>query len=242
MKSEEIGYIQEDNGQWRFKLRVPDFLARWDVYAVWEKERTLNMEKNLKPGMVLFDIGAEKGWQSAVYAQFVGGENMVLIEPTAEYWPNLKFIWEENKLGMPKMCFAGLISPKSLGAQPVLNKWPAESDGPLFDGLKYVYLHDNPGNQQASIDDLALLAKPDALTMDCEGVEIRILEGAIETLRNHRPLVWASLHPDMALANYGSNISEVHNLMASVGYTGKLLGTDHEEHWFFWPEERQVEL
>ena len=56
----------------RYRVKIPKFLAEahewWDS---WEKERFASIQENLREGDILFDVGAETGWISAIYAQFV---------------------------------------------------------------------------------------------------------------------------------------------------------------------------
>lgn len=73
-----------------YKFWLPRPLADWDVFDYWEKERFGSMKKHLKYGEILFDIGTEQGWCNLIYAEFVGAENMVLIEPTYEFWGNIR--------------------------------------------------------------------------------------------------------------------------------------------------------
>lgn len=244
-----------DQHPYKFNLMLPEPLASWDVFDYWEKERTRSIKSNLKKGDVLFDIGAEHGWLSVIYAQFVGGENMVLFEPTPEFWPNIKATWEANHLAIPRANMWALVgsesaAPPSLAGNTVkslgVKEWPdAANTGQLISKLAYRYLHD-PGHVDQtptiSIDDFVDITGivPGALTMDTEGAEILVLKGAEKTLREHKPLVWASLHPDLAIRDGYGDIQNVHDFMASLRYLSKHLATDHEEHWLYYPIGKEV--
>lgn len=228
-----------------FELPVP--LADWDVFDYWEKERFDSMRDNLKQGMVLFDIGTEQGWCNLIYAQFVGPENMVLIEPTQEFWPNIKQIWERNYDKTPKAFYNGLISDKTTDdrkTNPHFAKWwPKASDGDMIDRNKYQYIDANDENvPEMTIDDYVETTGvvPDALTMDTEGAEIVILRGAEKTLRKHKPLVWASVHPDLAIEHGFGDTKNVYEFMDKMGYDHKYLATDHEVHELFYPKGTEV--
>lgn len=238
------GYIQTVNHgakelhEYAYYLMLPTFLANWDVWDYWEKERTEKMAKHLKHGDILFDIGSEVGWLSAVYAQMVGGENMVLFEPTPEFWPNIKETFEHNDLGMPKATFSGLIGKESTPKPKVhVGKWPQDAHADqLIDAMKYRYIHEHGDiTEQISIDDFVKQTDivPRALTMDTEGAEILILQGAVKTLAAHDVLVWVSIHPDLAIANGYGDTQNIHDLMNSLGYKGEFLARDHEDHWLF---------
>lgn len=229
---------------YKFNLMLPEPLASWDVYDYWERARTLSIQENLKRGDVLFDIGAEYGWQSVIYSMFVGPNNMVLMEPTAEYWPNIKEIWDRNGLEKPRGFWAGLVGSenKNLPAMAKLTDWPEIANGDqLADHMGYTYIHEH-GHvlPQITIDKYVEITSiiPDALTMDTEGAEILVLLGARKTLEKYKPIVWASLHPDLAIKNYGSAVQRIHILMEDLGYKSKFLDEDHEEHWVFWHPDR----
>lgn len=231
---------------YKYRVMLPFPLADWDVFDYWEKERTESMQENLNQGDVLFDIGAENGWLSAIYAQMVGGENMVLFEPTPEYWPNIKLTFEKNALGVPRACYTGLVSNRSLKAKTnnpealAIGDWPIEATrGELLENMKYRYVHEHGAmTDQISIDNFVKKTGivPRALTMDTEGAEIAILEGAKKTLKDNDVLVWASIHPELATKNGYGDTENIHELMKSLGYSEKFLATDHEDHWFFWKE------
>lgn len=224
----------------KYHLILPDFLASWDVWDYWEKERTFSLKDNLSHGEILWDIGSEVGWLSVVYAKFVGPENVVLIEPTPEFWGNIKHTWLRNCNNvMPRASFDGLLGDVDEG-EPIWHdrEFPANAEQDLIDKMAYRYVHNNQLKDPRPVAKIDTLVErfgvvPDALTMDTEGSEMLILKGAENTLRNHKPKVWVSVHPDLGLRDYGTQVGEVKAYMESLGYTGEHLSTDHEEHWFF---------
>lgn len=248
----EVKYIKihadgpAETHPYKYNVMLPRPLADWDVFDYWEKERTDCMDKTLEKGDVLFDIGAENGWLSAIYAQFVGAENMVLMEPTPEYWPNIKAVWKMNGLANPKACWSGLISNENKGFSASGHKkgskvefgWPDDSNtDSLMEVMRYRYIHEHGHmTPQITIDKFVELSGvvPAALTMDTEGAELFILQGAVKTLKKSKPVVFVSIHPELAVkAGYGDT-QQIHDLMQSLGYSSHFLATDHEDHWVFW--------
>lgn len=56
----------------RWDLAVPEHrVEHWRVNPYWEPARLESMAANLRPGMVLYDIGAEQGDLSALFAKWV---------------------------------------------------------------------------------------------------------------------------------------------------------------------------
>lgn len=230
--------------QWLYKVWMPDWLAEWDVYANWEKERFVSMAEHLKKGDILFDVGTEVGWCNIIYAQFVGPGNIVLIEPTAEFWPNIKATWQKNfRYIEPLQCHYGLISDRTTG-NFVLPRhlFPAEAEGALIDKLAYRYIHEHGLRMpQITIDDFVMRTgiKPDALTIDVEGAEFAVIIGAHNTLTGGNLKVWISIHPELAEKDYGTIPGQLKLLMENMGYKGEYLATDHEEHWLFTKEAKR---
>lgn len=231
-----VNFIRQgESFNYDYKLVLPEPLASWDVYDYWERERIDSMRDNLSHGETLYDVGTEQGWLNLVYARFVGPENMVLIEPTKEFWPNIKATWEKNFKSDPAYCYQGLFSNESTNLK-LKKGWPESASGKLIDRNKYQYIHDNEGIDQIRLDDFANLTKiPDAITIDVEGAELHVLNGAYNTLKNYKPKVWVSIHPDMMERDYNVTKDQLLKYMTDLGYEPEYLATDHEEHWYFRP-------
>lgn len=235
----------------RYKVKMPRHLAQHERWDVWERARFESMESLLHQGDVLFDIGAETGEISAIYAQFVGASRLFLVEPAPENWQTIKATWEANGLTPPFGTFCGLASDKShvpehcsfpLGYR---DGWPvvAFTDA-VWTDRTFRYLHEHTHETpQIKIDELVLHgasvgAFPKALTIDVEGAEFSVLKGAHAYLLAGRPLVWVSIHPDLIEKNYGHRPEDIHGFMEALGYSAELLAIDHEEHFLYRPKER----
>lgn len=234
IKTSEVGPVQDH--VYEYELNLPHFLASWDVWDYWERERLSSMKKNLKKGDVLYDIGAETGWLSVLYAQFVGAENMVLVEPAAEFWPNIYRTWKANHSATPRKCYQGLFSDKDVDKVKCSQRWPASSKKSLVDNLQYQYIHEHAESvPEVTLDKFVEVTGvvPDALTIDTEGSELLVLRGSTKTLKKHKPLVWVSIHPDLSERHYKTSRDDLLRFMYDHGYKSELLGVDHEEHWLF---------
>lgn len=242
----KVRYLKEplsgtdDDSNWKYELLLNEPLASWDVFSYWEKERVASMEDNLKKGDVLFDVGTEQGWCDLVYAKIVGPENMVLVEPTPEFWPNIESLWRKNfPAFMPKACYPGFFSDKSENGHSIThNDFPIESDGDLMDRNSYRNLSDPSHTaevQQITIDDFVSSSQviPDALTIDVEGAELKVLQGAERTLKNLSLKVWVSEHDDLAERDYHVSPEGVKDFMEFLGYKREVLATDHERHVYY---------
>lgn len=215
----------------RWPLRIPKFLSDyhswWDI---WEKARNESMAYHLKPGMLLYEIGAYDGWQAALYAKFVGPRNVVLIEPTGIVWPNIKTIWEENWSADPAGCYMGFCSNENRGDGPS-TAWPNGPDYSQFlKGTEFSLPSQYPEIPARKLDDLTLFfGVPQAINLDVEGFEVAVLEGARVTLEQSHPLLWVSAHS-------GDDQEKICGYLGRFGYRCQILGADHETHLFFFAE------
>lgn len=240
---ENVKILKDDwkvhDSPYDYEFILPKPLSEWDVYDYWEKPRFESMRDNIKNGDVLFDIGTEQGWTNLIYADFCGPENIVLIEPTKEFWGNIKFTWEKNYNVEPKATLCALLSDKTTpGYTPSASKvWCEEAEVDwIIDRNKYQYIHENSEMiPEVTLDDYVEKTGiiPDVLTMDVEGAEYLIINGSEKTLKKYKPKVWISIHPDLGLRDYGITKEMMLDKMESFGYDGEYLSTDHEEHWFF---------
>ena len=233
-----VRFLERPDETFEYEFELPVPLSDWDVFACWERERFHSMRDNLTYGDILFDVGTEQGWCNLIYADMVGPTNMVLIEPTTEFWPNIKATWERNYHYPPMACWDGLVSDVTDTKTRVFTPWPAAANGDLIDRNKYQYIHAHSQDiKQLTLDDLVTRSGiiPNAITIDVDGAELKVLHGATDTLIEHRPLVWASLHDDLLERDYNATIEDVHTFMESLGYIPTYLGTDHEAHWLYQP-------
>lgn len=235
----------------RYPVKVPDFMHHhWDRY---ETKRIASMESHLRHGDTLFEIGAESGFCSVIFSSFVGAENLCLFEPQPLVWANIKATFDVNGLTQPKAMFRGFASDKTVlsgvAGSGINYQWPLVSTEILeemhFRGLKEFGAFAD--NSQITIDDFVKTTgiAPRGITMDVEGAETLVLRGCESTFREHKPLVWVSIHtnppgqdpnePGAITYDYGSSKEELLVFMDSCGYTGTFLDRDWEEHWFFEP-------
>ena len=214
---------------------VPDNVADWDAIHNWERERLASMEEHLKPGMVLYDIGAEHGWLSAIYGTFVGHENMVLVEPSPFFWPNIRMVWDGNLFKHPAAAHCSYAGAEPNGTPGSGIGWPSESEGPECDAQAYVSLAFENLHDISTITIDWIRPRPDAITIDIEGAELLALQGAEQTLREERPLVWVSVHPFLMDRDYRTNAEDLFYYMSDLGYANEFLASDHEDHFLFRP-------
>ena len=221
-----------------YDLIVTDAVAEWDAPSSWERDRIADTIDRLGPNDTLMDIGAEHGWISGLYAKYIGCQ-MILVEPSPEFWPNIRLVWEHNDLPEPALCVRAFM-----GAEPPATKywwhqgWPTEAKGAETGAMAYRSIASGHAESQfipvLRVDDFPII--PSALTIDVEGAELLVLQGAKRTLERDRPTVWCSVHPDLMERDYNSTPNQLMEYMAGCGYRKHFIATDHEMHYRFDPQ------
>jgi FkbM family methyltransferase len=234
----DVNYLAVQFGEgYYFNLTLNRPLADWDTFDYWERERVEHMLRNLEKGEIFFDVGTEQGWCNLAYANIVGPENMVLMEPTPEFWANIHALWYKNFDVDPKGFYEGLISNKTTDTRTAkeFNTWGKAYKDPIIDRNKYTYIHENTRNvPEITIDDYVDKTGivPNVISIDIEGAEILAIQGAKKTLTENDVKVYISIHDDLG-NKYKVKPGQVQNAMYKLGYKGDHLGTDHEAHWYF---------
>ena len=89
-----------------------------------------------------------------------------------------------------------------------------------------------------ALDDLLQrdLAKPAPVLIKCdvEGAELLVLQSAERALRELRPALLLSVHPQF-LPKYGQTPEDVRAFLRGHGYRIEVVAVDHEEHWWCVP-------
>lgn len=230
------------NGRWTLKL--PEHRAErpeWDIKnGGWEVERLEALHDTIKPGMMVFEVGAEEGDMTALLGQWVGTDGTVfMFEPNEKVWPNVKAIWEANEIPAKFWTFSGFAAdtttPKTPG-QLTGNCWPSGAKGELIGDHGFLNLSERPDVPRVTIDYVVTtyLVKPDVINIDCEGSELRVLKGAETYLINSMPIVFVSVHDAFMHTMYDEYAVDLFKYMKDLGYKYELLAYDHELHVKFY--------
>lgn len=226
------------NEQW--ELILPEY--RQELWKnLWEKPRLDSMFKNIKKGDVVFDVGAERGDMPALYESW--GARVVPMEASRGFWPEIRAIWDTNKMGKPLGYYCGLVGNTTVRVYPYeedateLNGWPRCAYGNINETEGFSHLAESAAVMTTiKIDDYCELANiyPDVITMDIEGGEFEALKGAEQTLLKKHPLLYISVHPEFLFHNFGEYERHLHNWLIALGYDqGIHLDYDHEHHYLF---------
>ena len=162
------------------------------TYGEWAQDEIDLIGDFLQPGSCVFDIGAFIGTHTLAFSRLVGDHGKVYsFEPRREIFDILSKNIELNNLGNVTAFNAAVSDELSNVSLSSLS----QSDDANLGGLA---LHD-PANvsrdedysvKVLSIDSLAI-DHLDLIKIDVEGMEDSVLNGAVETIKRLRPVIFA---------------------------------------------------
>lgn len=225
----------------QFEIILPKHRAdrpEWYTDKGWERERLNSMygEIGIHEKDVVFYVGAEEGDMAALCKMW--NSELVLFEPNCKVWPNIKAIWEANKLDRPILNFVGFAANENYEQIKGLSSdWPECANGEIIGDHGFKELADPGDIPRVKIDSIVDVFRitPTVISMDVEGSEGRVIEGAEETIKKHKPKIWLSGHPEFMFRLYGEYLGDLRQKIKNYGYEETLLAYSHEVHLFYKP-------
>lgn len=229
------------NGKW--DILLPDHRAarpEWHTEKGWERKRLDHMSENIGDGDVVYYIGAEEGEMPALCQMW--GAEVVLFEPNHKVWPNIKAIWEANKLDAPWI-WKGFASDKDSGL--ALHQNFGGVKGEIITDHGFMELR-NRNAPEIKIDTLNDMLSYDpgikitAISLDVEGSEWHVLRGAEKTLRELHPKIYLSGHDRIMKDHWGTKLDDLRKWIIGLGYEETLIEDSHETHLYYEKAENKV--
>ncbi|MRS02975.1 FkbM family methyltransferase [bacterium] len=190
-------------------------LVRSGGLSDYEPDMRKTILKFTRPGMVAYDIGANVGVFSFLFASIVGEDGMVYsFEPEENNYTCFeKSLEKHNKKNI-------VLDKRAVGRTKSTERF--DRRGGAFSGrLIGNGLYDTTDNikivETVSIDYVVNEERyrvPDILKIDVEGNEGMVLEGMRNILETCHPIIICELHTHL-----GESTDQVTNLLTSYGYT-----------------------
>ena len=199
------------------------------LFGKRELEHKLMLEKVLKPGMTVLDIGANIGYYTMMESRLVGLEGKIIaIEPSPD---NIALLKRNVELNHCKnvMVFEGAISDRKgerdffMAKSSNLNTFHNMGSG----------VHDLTGKTltvkvMTVVDLMKDIGKPDLIRMDVEGHEVEVINGMLPAIQR------GELSPMIIFETHITRYSKNHNMEASLrglfdaGYFVQYLASNAE--------------
>jgi FkbM family methyltransferase len=182
--------------------------------GLYERDKARVFEQSIRPGSVVYDIGAHVGYYTLIASKLVGSEGRVIaFEPVSR---NLEYLREHVRMnGAENVTIMDAAVAEHEGRSR-LETGPSSYQGRLSRSGELEV-------RTVSLDELVShgLPGPRCIKMDIEGGELAALRGAIGVLRESKPVIFLSTHG-----------KDVHKgcceLLKSAEYELRQLGTPDE--------------
>ncbi len=169
--------------------------ARWSpasgvrfIRGDFKAEKSQAMDRLLKPGHVVYDVGAHVGYTTVLASRRVGsGGHVVAFEPRGI---NLRFLRVHLKAN-------GVENVRVVTSAVGRETGRASFDARRGSGTGRLSASGAATVPVLALDDLLAvedLRPPDFIKVDVEGGEVGVLEGGMEFLRRHEPRLFLATH------------------------------------------------
>ncbi len=224
-----------------FEITLPKHRAdrpEWYTDKGWERHRLMSMHNNITNRDVMYYVGGEEGEMVALCQMW--GAEVIIFEPNPKVWSHYPLLWEHNKLSKPLACITGFASNQNNDLIKIYrNEFPPEANLEIEAAHGFKELH-SEGDQygQITIDSCVYeqgLKPPTAISLDVEGSEWAVLTGAEKVLREHKPKIWLSGHPEFMIMYWNKYLWDLRYWIMQIGYKETILDYQHEVHLFYEP-------
>jgi FkbM family methyltransferase len=166
----------------------------------------------------LLDVGALHGLFSLVFALTSPNKRAVAVDPSPIAFARLLYNIHKNGLGNVTAVECALSD--AAGTLRMHYEWEhAVAAGNDPGEGKHLAVTKRTGDDLCA--ELALA--PDVIKIDVEGHEVKVIKGLMQTLRQHRPLVFLELHP-RRIKQERDRLDELFATFDTIGYTASRIG------------------
>lgn len=156
-----------------------------DAYGEFSHAETKLFEQMIKPGMTVLDVGANIGAHTLCFAAAVGPTGLVIaFEPQPVVHQMLVANLALNEVGNVRTLQLGVGSEVGQASMPRIDFSRAGNFGGVSLGSQ-----GTDTVRICSIDSLEL-SQCHFIKIDVEGMEGDVIEGAVETIKRHRPSLY----------------------------------------------------
>ncbi len=176
------------------------------------------VERFIPTNAVVMDVGANVGQYIFVFNQYAKPARMAAFEPVPVLYKLLKKVFKKSEIY--HNAISNYNGPCVLSI-PVINNMPVFTRSMVNDQANNNSALMNVTVQAISIDSF-LMANPgiehvDFIKIDVEGHEQKVIEGAVETIRKYKPILFVEIEH-----NNSNDISESERIqnICAIGYVG----------------------
>jgi FkbM family methyltransferase len=191
------------------------------MYLEYEPFESQLVHEHVRPGMTIYNIGANLGYYALLASEFVGPSGKVFaFEPAPENLELLRRTITENTMENVEV-ISGAVSSRVGNAVLSLS---ATNSGDHQ--LVEIDLRDRVAVDVTTVDAFAKADHPlpDAIIMDVQGAELDVLLGAEDTLRKGKPdLLFVEFWPQGLNERHENGARRFLEILEAVGFTMHLI-------------------
>ena len=176
--------------------RGMNWIVGSSIHGCWlgnyESEKQSVLQRYVKLGMTVFDIGANAGFYTLAFSRMVGKEGRVCaFEPLAENANNILRHMDLNELRNVTLLQTAVADRNgvlefSIAKNNAMGFITGQAHGP----------YKVPAVSLDNLIDDGVVPAPDVIKMDVEGAESLVLRGARKFLNRKRATIFVALHGD----------------------------------------------
>lgn len=201
-------------GVW-YKLNIEELIDYGIYMGGWEKATITYLEKSVKPGYFVVEVGANVGSHTLLMAKHAGRSGRVYaFEPTEYAASKLQANLDLNK-EIDNVVLRREMVTNSGGDLPNLfiqSTWAL--------GGKHVEPCKLESPRSISLDRFASeegIDRIDLIKIDVDGYDYKVLEGGKGIINRFKPIIFCELY-EKALREQGDSIEKIFALLGSLGY------------------------
>ncbi|HEX7905926.1 MAG TPA: FkbM family methyltransferase [Chitinophagaceae bacterium] len=215
--------VAVNNFNLRFPPRYYKFFSKH-----FEKENFSFLEKRIKTGDVIIDVGAHMGVFAVRCAQLTGKEGRVYaFEPTPSTFKVLRKIIKLNRAEENIMAVQAAVADQ----RGKTNFYMGDAVGDFANSLVNYDDSKHKGYEVNIISIDEFMTENgfgvDFLKIDAEGAELSVLRGAIKTVASQKPFCILSMHPE-SIRRFGHTNKQIWEFIQTHQYDviheNKLMG------------------
>jgi FkbM family methyltransferase len=204
-----------------FWVDLEDVLYR-DVYfmGMYERRVTELVSRLLRAGDVAFDIGANMGWYTTLFAKIVGPTGEVhAFEPSPTIFSRLQSNLAAN--GSPEWVHANEFALGASETEAVIHTFAGLTHGHASlselsrDDFSSATCAVTRMDSYANLNDVTAI---DLIKCDVEGAELSVLEGARDLLKDIAPPMWILEINDETSNAFGYTPADMLGVLSTFGY------------------------
>jgi FkbM family methyltransferase len=174
----------------RGPARGMKWIAGSSIHGCWlgtyEPEKQKALLRFVKPGMVVYDIGAQAGFYTLFFSKLVGQTGRVFAFEPCPY--GARFLVDHVRMNRLANVLVLQVAVSERNGLIAMTIDRGRMENRIDDSIDSILMV-----AALTIDD-SRLPVPDIIKLDVEGAEARVLQGAQKTLREARPVVFVALH------------------------------------------------